>query len=76
MNDPKLLRLCEKHKKLGKEIKETYSTIKAADGTQLHTRHKRLQARIVSKKKQLLGRRMEKAIKDFFATISIEDVDK
>jgi hypothetical protein len=76
MNDPKLLRLCQKRQKIAKKIKKKYSTIKAAKGTRRHTRHKRLQARIVSKKKKLLERRMEKAIKDFFATINTEDVNK
>jgi hypothetical protein len=71
-----LLRLCQKRQKTAKKIKKHYSTIKAAEGTRRHARHKRLQAQIVCKKKKLLEKRMGKAIKEFFATVNTEDVNK
>jgi hypothetical protein len=74
MNDPKLLRLCQKREEIARKIKKSYPTIKAAEETQ-HTRHKRFQARIISKKNKLLKKRMDKALKDFFATINTEDVN-
>jgi DNA-binding protein Fis len=76
MNNLKLLWLCQRYEKIAKKIKKNYSTIKAVKGTPQHTKHKRLQAQIVSKKKKLLERQKEKAIKDFFATINTEDVNK
>jgi Protein of unknown function (DUF3435) len=71
-----LLRPHQKRKRVVKKIKEKYPTIKAAEGTLQHMRQQKLQAQIISKKKKLLDRRMEKAVKDFFATINTEDVDK
>jgi hypothetical protein len=75
-NDAKLLRLRQKRDKVAKRIEKHYSTIKAAEGTRRHTRYQKLKARIDSKRKRLLRRRMKKATEDFFATINTEDVNE
>ena len=64
-NDPRLLRLCQKHDGLSKIIKKDFFTIKAAQGTQQYKKHKKLQARINSLKQKLNTEQFYKATKDF-----------
>jgi hypothetical protein len=71
-----LLRLYQKRSEAAEKIKQNYSTIKAAKGTPQHKRYKKLLAQINNKKRELWDAQLEEAINDFFATITIEDVNK
>jgi ribosomal protein L29 len=75
-NDPRLLRLCQKHNRLSKMIKKDFSTIKAAQGTRRYKKYKKLQARINSLKQKLKAERFDKATKHFWATVYTKEVNK
>ena len=75
-NDPKLLYLYQKRVQVAKKIKKDFSTIKASEGTRRYKIHKKLQAQINKVRQKLTEARLEKAVKDFFATINTDDVNK
>lgn len=75
-NNQKFLKLYQKRNKVTKKIKKDFPTIKAAEGTQWHRKHRKLQRWINSLQQKLSVKLFDKAVDHFWKTIYTEIVDK
>jgi hypothetical protein len=75
-NDHKIVKwICDRGR-YAREIKQDYSTIKAAKGTLLYMRHNKAQRKINNRKSKLRNRLLEKAIDEFHETVHFDEVDR
>ncbi|KAI9763366.1 MAG: hypothetical protein M1840_000558 [Geoglossum simile] len=75
-NDARVLKLCQKRQGYADRIKELgYSTIKAAEGTELYRKHKAIQADIGSLKRQLSDTWLNQSIQEFHDTVDTIEIN-